>query len=93
MIMTHSFWPLRLLTLLSPDFFGNPAQNNFWGYDNYWENAAYIGLIPLLLARVCDLESAPAQSHSRPDRFSGDDGDCVAHSGLWLVHADLSVLV
>ncbi len=50
MIMTHSFWPLRLLTLLSPDFFGNPAQNNFWGYDNYWENAAYVGLIPLLLA-------------------------------------------
>ncbi len=49
-IMTHSFWPLRLLTLLSPDFFGNPAQNNFWGYDNYWENAVYIGLIPLLLA-------------------------------------------
>jgi hypothetical protein len=49
-IMTHSFWPLRLLTLLSPDFFGNPAQNNFWGYDNYWENAAYIGLLPLLLA-------------------------------------------
>ncbi len=49
-IMTHSFWPLRLLTLLSPDFFGNPAQNNYWGYDNYWENAAYIGLIPLLLA-------------------------------------------
>jgi hypothetical protein len=49
-IMTHSFWPLRLLTLFSPDFFGNPAQNNFWGYDNYWENAAYIGLIPLLLA-------------------------------------------
>jgi hypothetical protein len=49
-ILTHSYWPLRLLTLLSPDFFGNPAQNNFWGYDNYWENAAYIGLIPLLLA-------------------------------------------
>ncbi len=49
-IMTHSFWPLRLLTLLSPDFFGNPAQNNYWGYNNYWENAAYIGLIPLLLA-------------------------------------------
>ena len=49
-VLTHSFWPLRLLTLLSPDFFGNPAQNNFWGYDNYWENAAYIGVLPLLLA-------------------------------------------
>ena len=36
--------------MLSPDFFGNPAQNNFWGYDNYWENAAYIGVIPILLA-------------------------------------------
>jgi hypothetical protein len=49
-VMTHSYWPPRLLTLLSPDFFGNPAQNNFWGYDNYWENAAYIGVIPILLA-------------------------------------------
>lgn len=49
-VLTHSYWPPRLLTLLSPDFFGNPAQNNFWGYDNYWENAAYIGLLPLLLA-------------------------------------------
>jgi hypothetical protein len=50
MIMSHSFWPLRLLTLFSPDFFGSPAFDNFWGYDNYWENAAYIGVIPLLLA-------------------------------------------
>ena len=49
-VLTHSYWPPRLLTLLSPDFFGNPAQNNFWGYDNYWENAAYIGLLPLVLA-------------------------------------------
>ncbi|MBI5566232.1 MAG: hypothetical protein HY870_15145, partial [Chloroflexi bacterium] len=51
-VLTHSYWPPRLLTLLSPDFFGTPgpAQNNFWGYDNYWENAAYIGLLPLLLA-------------------------------------------
>jgi hypothetical protein len=49
-VLTHSYWPPRLLTLLSPDFFGNPAQNNFWGYDNYWENAAYIGVLPLVLA-------------------------------------------
>ena len=38
--------------MLSPDFFGNPAQNNYWGYNNYWENAAYIGVIPILLALV-----------------------------------------
>ncbi len=50
--MTHSYWPWRLLTLLAPDLFGNPAHGNFWGYDNYWENAAYIGLLPLALAGV-----------------------------------------
>ncbi|HJW82972.1 MAG TPA: hypothetical protein VJ754_01590, partial [Anaerolineae bacterium] len=48
--MTHSYWPWRLLTLLAPDLFGNPGYGNFWGYDNYWENAAYIGLFPLGLA-------------------------------------------
>ncbi len=49
-VMTHSYWPPRLLALFSPDYFGNPAQNNYEGYNNYWENAAYIGLLPLLLA-------------------------------------------
>ncbi|MGH2592501.1 MAG: hypothetical protein ACRDGG_03215 [Anaerolineae bacterium] len=50
--MTHSYWPWRLLTLVTPDLFGNPAYGNFWGYDNYWENAAYIGLLPLALVGV-----------------------------------------
>ena len=50
--MTHSYWPWRLLTLFTPDLFGNPAYGNFWGYDNYWENAAYIGLLPLALVGV-----------------------------------------
>jgi hypothetical protein len=48
--MTYSFWPWRLLTLLAPDIFGNPANGNYWGYANYWEDAIYIGLLPLLLA-------------------------------------------
>jgi len=48
--MTYSFWPWRFLTLLAPHFFGNPAQGNYWGYGNYWEDAVYIGLLPLLLA-------------------------------------------
>ncbi len=50
--MTHSYWPWRLLTLLAPDVFGNPSLGNFWGYDNYWENAAYIGVLPLGLVLV-----------------------------------------
>ncbi len=54
--MTHSYWPWRLLTLFAPDLFGNPADGDFWGYDNYWENAAYIGVLPLALAVLAILE-------------------------------------
>jgi hypothetical protein len=48
--LSYSFWPWRFLTLLAPDFFGNPGQGNYWGYANYWEDAIYIGLLPILLA-------------------------------------------
>lgn len=48
--MTYSFWPWRLLTLLAPDLFGSPTRGSFWGYGNYWEDAVYFGLLPLLLA-------------------------------------------
>ncbi len=48
--MTYSFWPWRILGLLAPDLFGNPAHGDYWGYANYWEDAIYIGLLPFLLA-------------------------------------------
>jgi hypothetical protein len=47
--MSYSFWPWRLLTLIAPDMFGNPRTGNYWGYGNYWEDAIYIGLLPLVL--------------------------------------------
>jgi hypothetical protein len=47
--MTYSFWPWRLITFLAPSFFGNPGQGDYWGYAAYWEDAAYVGLLPLLL--------------------------------------------
>jgi len=50
--LTYSFWPWRLITLLAPTFFGSPAQGNYWGYANYWEDHAYVGVLPLLLAGV-----------------------------------------
>jgi hypothetical protein len=66
--MTYSFWPWRLLTLLAPDLFGNPALGNYAGYANYWEDAAYIGLLPLLFAAVAFVHwlKSPAQSPARP---------------------------
>lgn len=48
--LTYSFWPWRFITLLAPNFFGNPAYGNYWGYGNFWEDAIYVGLIPLFLA-------------------------------------------
>lgn len=48
--LAYSFWPWRLITLLVPDFFGNPAQSNYWGYANYWEDHAYMGVLPFILA-------------------------------------------
>jgi len=48
--MTYSFWPWRTLGLFMPDLFGSPAAGDFWGYGNYWEDALYVGLVPLLMA-------------------------------------------
>ena len=48
--MTYSLWPWRLITFLAPDLFGNPGQGDYWGYATYWEDAAYIGVLPLFLA-------------------------------------------
>ncbi len=36
--------------LLAPGLFGSPAQGDYWGYASYWEDAVYIGLLPVLLA-------------------------------------------
>jgi hypothetical protein len=48
--MTYSTWPWRLIGLLAPGLFGSPAQGDFWGYASFWEDAIYIGLLPVLLA-------------------------------------------
>jgi hypothetical protein len=45
-----SFWPWRLITLLAPDFFGNPARDEYWAYGTYWEDSAFVGVLPLILA-------------------------------------------
>jgi hypothetical protein len=40
----------NLVTLLLPDFFGNPTLGTYWGKGSYSEYCAYAGLVPLLLA-------------------------------------------
>ena len=48
-VMTYSFWPWRLLTLLAPNLFGSPANGDYWGYASYWEDAIYLGIIPFMM--------------------------------------------
>ncbi len=48
--MNYSFWPWHLLTFLAPGMFGSQASGDYWGFSAYWEDAVYIGLLPLLLA-------------------------------------------
>lgn len=50
--LSYSFWPWRFVTLFVPDFYGNPGRGDYWGYANFWEDAIYIGLLPLFLASL-----------------------------------------
>jgi hypothetical protein len=48
--LTYSFWPWRLIGLVAPNLFGNPASGDYWGYGNFWEDAIYIGVLPVVMA-------------------------------------------
>ncbi len=68
--MTYSFWPWRAIGLLLPDLFGNPSRGNYWGYANFWEDAIYIGIIPLVFAILAIVTSLRGKgSRSSLGRF------------------------
>ncbi len=49
--VNYSFLPWRFLTLLMANLFGTPADGSYLlKADAYWEDAIYIGLLPLCLA-------------------------------------------
>lgn len=39
----------NLITFLSPDFFGNPSTQNFWGVIGYQETAVYVSIFAVVL--------------------------------------------
>lgn len=67
--MVYSYAPLRLATLFAPDFFGNPARGLFFGYGIFYEDAGYIGILPLILALGLLLSriKLPRRSAPEPD--------------------------
>ncbi len=48
--LQYSFWPWHYLNFLHPRMFGHPARGDAWGYPAAWEDAVYVGVLPLLLA-------------------------------------------
>lgn len=38
----------NLVTFFAPDFFGNPATGNYWGFFNYHETVLYTGLLSFI---------------------------------------------
>jgi len=54
----------HLITLFAPDFFGNPATNNYWGFSNYHETLIYAGAIVFLaiIWSITNFKKLPAQA-------------------------------
>ena len=46
----YSFWPWHIFDFVMPNLFGSPANGDYWGYASYWEDAVYIGILPLASA-------------------------------------------
>ncbi|MFC1647266.1 hypothetical protein ACFL1A_03200, partial [Patescibacteria group bacterium] len=40
----------HLISIAIPNFFGNSSTYNFWGYGDYVQTIAYVGLLPIFLA-------------------------------------------
>ncbi len=48
--LNFSYAPLSLLTLFNPNFFGNPGDGSYVIGGAYFETAAYVGILPVMLA-------------------------------------------
>jgi hypothetical protein len=51
-VLNFSYSPLSLVTLFNPNFFGNPGDGSYVIGGAYFETAAYIGILPVVLAIV-----------------------------------------
>lgn len=74
--MNFSYAPLRTLNLLSPNIFGNPGDGSVLGSGAFFEDAVYIGLVPLVSAGAAVLgwlrgRGSPMHAHLREVPFWG----------------------
>jgi hypothetical protein len=67
--VNYSFLPWRFLTLLLPNLFGTPMDGSYLlKADAYWEDAIYIGLLPLFLAIAALILSTRMKCSDDPHR-------------------------
>lgn len=67
--LSYSFWPWRVITLIFPNIFGNPGAGNYWGYASFWEDAVYIGLLPLFFSMIAVINRKKDQYTTRTDKY------------------------
>ncbi|MAT44536.1 MAG: hypothetical protein CL609_19555 [Anaerolineaceae bacterium] len=44
----YSFWPWRILSIVFPDFWGNPMFGRYLGGGNFWEDHIYLGVFSFI---------------------------------------------
>jgi hypothetical protein len=70
--MNFSYIPLRALNLISPNIFGNPGDASVLGIGAFFEDAVYIGLIPLISALAAVITWLRTRRHSDCPAYMGD---------------------
>ncbi|MBN1679171.1 MAG: YfhO family protein [Anaerolineae bacterium] len=81
-----SYNPFRLVTLLSPNFYGTPADGSYLTNGIFFEDAAYIGFIPLISA-------AAAVVGWMRKRRALDEYPTFRSVPLWLALALLALII
>ncbi len=79
-----SYHPARLITLFSPNFFGTPADGSYITQGIYFEDAAYIGFIPMISALA-------AINGWRRKRNQLDEHPTFASVPIWIMLALLAL--
>ncbi|MFA6097005.1 MAG: YfhO family protein [Candidatus Paceibacterota bacterium] len=59
----------NIALVIYPDYFGNPANGQYWGAKNYNENAFHPGIIPLIFALLAILSSLHRLGANRKNIF------------------------
>jgi hypothetical protein len=66
--LNYSYAPARALNLIAPNIFGTPADGSYYTEGAYFEDAVYVGIIPLFLALSAVIASARRRRDpQRPD--------------------------